>query len=92
MATRKWVLTPAGRFIRQWLEDNDKDQQWLVDEMNRRREDHGVADRISRTNIWRWMTGKNLINIDDAALIAEIIGLPMKLWSRYTSGKNGKAA
>jgi hypothetical protein len=92
MSVRKGCLTAAGRFIRKWLDDNDKDQQWLLDELNRRRDGHGVIDRVTRTNLWRWMTGKNQINIDDAALIAEITGLPMRLWSRYASDKDNRAA
>jgi hypothetical protein len=88
MAARKGRLTPAGAFVRDWLGANDKDQQWLVDELNRRREAQGFTDRTSRICLWRWMTGKHVINIDDATLIAEITGLPTKLWSRF----GGKAA
>ena len=77
------TLTPAGTAVLAWCKRHGKSQQWLVDRMNELRTQHGVVERIGRGNLWRWMNGRHLINVDDATLIRSITGIPVMLWSKY---------
>jgi len=69
-------LVPAGAAVQAWLDLNGKSQQWLAREMNARRLEAGITTRIQRSNLWRWMTGRQGINIDDATLIQQITAGP----------------
>ena len=62
-------LVAAGVALKAWLEANEKSQTWLVEEINRRR---ATAEKLGRSNLWRWMTGEQRINNDDATLIQAI--------------------
>ena len=78
-------LTSGGHAVQTWLDENGRSQQWLVDEVNRQRGQRGIRQRIGRSTLWRWMTGKTLINVNDAMLIQIITGLAMSLWSQHST-------
>ncbi len=78
-------LTLAGTAVQSRLAELDKSQQWLADEMNSRRDQRGIHGRVQRATLWRWMTGKSVMNVDDATLIEAVVGVPAILWSQYAN-------
>jgi hypothetical protein len=76
----------AEQSVKHWLEEHGKSQQWLANQINALRAEQGVPQQIGRGTLWRWMSGTNLINVDDALRIRSITGTPVHLWSRYDLG------
>ncbi len=79
------ALSPAGLAVHKRLSDMGKSQQWLADEMNRRRAERGRTEKVGRATLWRWMTAKSVINVDDATLIEAVTGVRAILWSQYAA-------
>jgi hypothetical protein len=80
-------LTLGGRAVQTWLDTNGHSQQWLVDEVNRQREHRGIPERIGRSTLWRWMTGKTLINVNDAMLLQIVMGVEISIWSQHSANE-----
>lgn len=83
-------LSGPGEELQGWLDTNQRPLIWLVDEMNRRRREAGVASAVGRSNLWRWMTGKLRINVDDATLIEQITegAILATRWSIYSRARD----
>ncbi len=83
MAERERELTPAGAAVQARLAELGRGQQWLADEMNRRREMRGNSERVYRATLWRWCVGASTMNVDDATLIESVLGVEATMWSQY---------
>jgi hypothetical protein len=82
---------PACIDVQRWLASNHRSHQWLVDEMNRRRANAGIAGSICRSTVWRWLVGKTRITLDDATLIFQITGTPVERWSWWSMQPDQRA-
>jgi len=73
----------AGAVLQEWLEATGRSQEWLVEQINTRRAAASVHERVQRSNLWRWMTARQRINVDEATLIQQITEgrVPVTLWS-----------
>jgi hypothetical protein len=87
-SVRKTAQVPAVGELERWLQENDKSQGWLVDEINRLRKKLGIKTRVGRATIWRWENERK-ISIDDAVLVETATrgGVPVSLWSRHNMAK-----
>lgn len=61
--------TQAGARLLRWIEDNNRTQAWLADEL-----------QVARESLWRWVVGQRTPRIEHCAAIERITGIEAAAW------------
>ena len=79
--------SPNSDELSRWLREQGKSQQWLADELNRLRADNGIAGRVARATIWRWISRATQISLDDAVMVEAVTRGRVRAinWSSFAS-------
>jgi hypothetical protein len=81
------LITHGARQLREWLDAQGKNQEWLAAELTKARD----GQRLYQSSVSSWLRGSQ-IPLWAALAIEKLAGIPATAWTQTESGTDVNAA